>query len=159
MTDTPQTAIELGEGYAAPDFNVQDDQGQAVQLTDFKGQKVVLFFYPKDDTPGCTKEACAFRDGLENITSRGTVVLGVSADSVDSHQQFKEKYGLNFRLLSDTNQTMVQAYGVWKEKERDGKKSMGIERTTFVLDEAGTITKIFPKVQVDQHYEEVLAAL
>src|SRR5262252_4815078 len=150
---------ELKVGQKAPDFTLADDSGQKVKLSDFKGKKVVLYFYPKDDTPGCTKEACNFRDGFTEIKSRGAVVLGVSADSVDSHKKFKNKFELNFPLLADPEKKMIESYGVWKEKSMYGKKYMGIERTTFVIDPEGKIAHIFPKVKVDQHYDEVLQAL
>ena len=150
---------DLKVGQKAPDFTVMDDKGEKVKLADLKGKKVVLYFYPKDDTPGCTKEACAFRDGLDKIKRRGAVVLGVSADSVESHKKFKSKFDLNFPLLADSDKKMIEAYGVWKEKSMYGKKYMGIERTTFVIDENGKIAHIFPKVKVDQHYDEVLKAL
>jgi len=151
--------MELKVGQKAPDFTAMNDKGEKVKLADLKGKKVVLYFYPKDDTPGCTKEACAFRDGIDEIKSRGAVVMGVSADSVDSHKKFKSKFDLNFPLLADSDKKMVEAYGVWKEKSMYGKKYMGIERTTFVIDEQGKIAHIFPKVKVDQHYGEVLKAL
>jgi peroxiredoxin Q/BCP len=150
---------DLKVGQKAPDFTVMDDKGEKVKLADLKGKKVVLYFYPKDDTPGCTKEACAFRDGIDKIKKRGAVVLGVSADSVESHKKFKNKFDLNFPLLADSDKKMIEAYGVWKEKSMYGKKYMGIERTTFVIDENGKIAHIFPKVKVDQHYDEVLEAL
>jgi peroxiredoxin Q/BCP len=149
----------LKVGQKAPDFTTVDDSGQTVKLSDFKGKKVVLYFYPKDDTPGCTKEACAFRDGISEIRSRGAVVLGVSTDSVESHKKFKNKYELNFPLLADTDKKIVDAYGTWKEKSMYGKSYMGIERTTFLIDKQGKIARIFPKVKVDEHYEEVLEAL
>jgi len=151
--------MELKVGQKAPDFTAMNDKGEKVKLADLKGKKVVLYFYPKDDTPGCTKEACAFRDGIDEIKSRGAVVMGVSADSVDSHKKFKSKFDLNFPLLADSDKKMVEAYGVWKEKSMYGKKYMGIERTTFVIDEQGKIAHIFPKVKVDQHYDEVVEAL
>jgi len=146
-------------GQKAPDFTALNDKGEKVKLSDLKGKKVVLYFYPKDDTPGCTKEACAFRDGIDEIKAKGAVVLGVSADSVDSHKKFKSKFDLNFALLADTDKKMIESYGVWKEKSMYGKKYMGIESTTFVIDEQGKIAHIFPKVKVDQHYDEVLKAL
>ena len=146
-------------GQKAPDFTVEDDSGKKVKLSDFKGKKVVLYFYPKDDTPGCTKEACNFRDGLKDIAKSGAVVLGVSADDVKSHKKFKEKFDLNFPLLADTDKKIVEAYDVWKEKSMYGKKYMGIERTTFIIDNDGKISHIFPKVKVDDHYDEVLEAL
>jgi peroxiredoxin Q/BCP len=150
---------ELKVGQKAPDFNVPNDEGKKVKLSDYKGKKVVLYFYPKDDTPGCTKEACAFRDGSSEIQRTGAVVLGVSADSVESHKKFKSKFDLTFPLLADVEKKIVEAYGVWKEKSMYGKKYMGIERTTFIIDEQGKISHIFPKVKVDAHYDEVLAAL
>jgi len=146
-------------GDRAPDFSVMNDQGEKVKLSDFKGKKVVLYFYPKDDTPGCTKEACAFRDGIDEIKSRGAVVIGVSTDSVESHEKFKKKFDLNFPLLADTEKKIVESYGTWKEKSMYGKKYMGIERTTFIIDEQNRISHIFPKVKVDEHYDEVLDAL
>ena len=149
----------LKVGRKAPDFTVLNDAGQKVKLSDFKGKKVVLYFYPKDDTPGCTVEACAFRDGIEEIKSRGAVVLGVSIDSVESHKKFKNKFDLNFPLLADTDKAIVQGYGTWKEKSMYGKKYMGIERTTFVIDGRGKISHIFPKVKVQEHYDEVVDAL
>jgi peroxiredoxin Q/BCP len=150
---------DLKVGQKAPDFTVLNDKGEKVKLSDFKGQKVVLYFYPKDDTPGCTKEACAFRDGIKEIKKRGAAVVGVSTDSVDSHKKFITKFDLNFPLLADTDKKMVEAYGTWKEKSMYGKKYMGIERTTFIIDEQGKISHIFPKVKVDAHYDEVIEAL
>lgn len=151
--------LQLAPGQAAPDFTLPNDEGQIVSLADYRGQKVVLYFYPEDDTPGCTTEACSFRDGLSMIHHRRAVVLGVSADSVASHVKFKQKYHLNFPLLSDVDQAVCNAYGVWQEKQMFGRKYMGIVRTTFIIDEQGRIAKIFPKVQVDGHYDEVLATL
>ena len=150
---------DLKIGQKAPDFTVLNDKGEKVKLSDFKGKKVVLYFYPKDDTPGCTKEACAFRDGAGEIKKRGAAVIGVSVDSVESHKKFKTKFDLNFPLLADTDKKMVEAYGTWKEKSMYGKKYMGIERTTFIIDEQGKISHIFPKVKVDEHYGEVIEAL
>ena len=146
-------------GQKAPDFTAKDDSGKAVKLSDFKGKKVVLYFYPKDDTPGCTKEACNFRDGLDAIRKRGAVVLGVSADSVESHRKFRDKFDLNFPLLADTDRSIIEDYGVWKEKSMYGRKYMGIERTTFIIGKDGKITHIFPKVKVAEHAEEVMEAL
>lgn len=154
-----KTAGELKVGDKAPDFLISDDDGKEVALSSFRGKKVVLYLYPKDNTPGCTKEACSFRDGHAEIKKLGAVVLGVSVDSVSSHIKFREKYQLNFPLLSDVNKEVVQAYGVWKEKSLYGRKFMGIERTTFIIDEKGKIATIFPKVKVDKHLEEVLKAL
>lgn len=150
---------DLKVGQKAPEFTLADDAGQKVKLSDFKGKKVVLYFYPKDDTPGCTKEACNFRDGFAEIKKRGAIVLGVSADSVDSHKKFKNKFELNFPLLADPDKKMIESYGVWKEKSMYGRKYMGIERTTFVIDPQGKISHIFPKVKVAEHYDEVLEAL
>ena len=152
------TAI-LKVGQKAPAFSLLDDKGKKTSLANCQGKKVVLYFYPKDDTPGCTKESCAFRDGITAIKRRGAVVFGVSADSVESHQKFSKKFSLNFPLLSDVDKTMLTKYGVWKEKSLYGRKFMGIERTTFLIDKNGKIAKIFPKVKVDQHYDEVLSAL
>lgn len=146
-------------GQKAPDFSLLNQDGKITRLSDFKGKKVVLYFYPKDDTPGCTKESCAFRDGLDEIHASGAVVLGVSGDSVESHKKFAKKFNLNFPLLSDEKKTTLQAYGVWKEKSLYGRKFMGIERTTFIVDEQGKIDDIFQKVKVDGHLEEVLAEL
>jgi len=146
-------------GQQAPDFTVLNDKGEKVKLSDLKGKKVVLYFYPKDDTPGCTTEACAFRDGIDEIKKKGATVIGVSTDSVESHQKFKKKFDLNFPLLADTDKKLVEAYGTWKEKSMYGRKYMGIERTTFIIDEQGKISHIFPKVKVSEHYDEVLEAL
>lgn len=159
MTPTSSKMLQLAAGQPAPEFTLPNDEGQLVSLADYRGQKVVLYFYPEDDTPGCTKEACSFRDGLSAIHQRRVAILGVSADSVDSHMKFKRKFHLNFPLLSDVDKTVCNAYGVWQEKQMFGRKYWGIVRTTFIIDEAGNITKIFPKVKVDEHYEEVLAVL
>src|SRR4030095_1172877 len=149
----------MNVGQKAPDFTVKDDSGKTVKLSDFKGKKVVLYFYPKDDTPGCTKGACNVRDGLDAIRKKGAVVLGVSADSVESHKKFKDKFDLNFPLLADTDRKIIEDYDVWKEKSMYGKKYMGVERTTFIIGEDGKIAHIFPKVKVSEHYDEVLEAL
>src|SRR5262249_14797079 len=146
-------------GQKAPDFTVMNDAGEKVKVSDFKGKKVVLYFYPKDDTPGCTTEACAFRDGFDEIKQHGAVILGVSTDSVESHVKFKNKFNLNFTLLADTDKKIVEAYGTWKEKSMYGKKYMSIERTTFIIDPQGKISHIFPKVKVNEHYDEVIEAL
>lgn len=145
----------LKEGDQAPEFSLSDGSGKHISLKDLKGKKVVLYFYPKDDTPGCTKEACSFRDNLPRFTNINAEILGVSADSEKSHEKFKEKYKLPFTLLSDPERKTINDYGVWKEKNMYGKKSMGIERTTFVIDENGKIMKIYPKVKVDGHSEEI----
>ena len=154
---TKPSALQVGR--KAPAFTLPDENGNTVSLSDFKGKKVVLFFYPKDDTPGCTKEACSFRDGIDDIRDSRAVVLGVSADSVDSHRKFSNKFKLNFSLLSDVDKKVIQAYDVWKEKSMYGRKYMGIERTTYVIDEQGKIAQVFPKVKVDSHLEEVLSEL
>ncbi len=146
-------------GDRAPEFTARDESGRVVSLSDFRGKKVVLYFYPKDDTPGCTREACNFRDNYARLLERGAVVLGVSTDSVESHRRFKEKYNLPFPLLSDPDRKIVTAYGVWNQKSLAGRLGFGVERTTFVIDEEGTITHVFRKVRVDGHVEEVLAAL
>ncbi|MDB5106777.1 MAG: AhpC/TSA family protein [Fibrobacteres bacterium] len=146
-------------GSKAPAFKLSDDSGKTVSLSDFKGKKVILYFYPKDSTPGCTTESCDFRDNLNRFAKSGAAVLGVSADSVDSHRRFKEKQGLNFPLLSDPDHKALDAYGVWQEKSLYGRRFMGIVRTTFVIDEEGKIARVFPKVKVGGHVDEVLAAL
>ena len=156
---TQTSAAGLKAGDAAPVFELLTDEGQTVSLKDFKNKKIVLYFYPKDSTPGCTEEACDFRDGLSRIAKKGAVVLGVSADSVESHQKFKKNQSLNFTLLSDPEKKMIQRYGVWKEKSLYGKKYIGIERTTFIIGGTGKIEKVFEKVKVKGHYEEVLSAL
>lgn len=151
--------MALKVGGKAPDFKVLTDEGKEVSLADFRGKRIVLYFYPKDNTPGCTRESCSFRDGLSRIKRKGAIILGVSPDSIKSHQKFKQDQTLNFPLLSDSEKKLVQAYGVWKEKSLYGRKYMGVERTTFLIDEEGRITHIFPKVKVDGHFQEVLAAL
>lgn len=149
----------LKEGQKAPSFKLPGDDGKEHSLNDFKGKKVVLYFYPKDDTSGCTKEACDFKDNMSRIKRKDTVVIGVSKDSVKSHLKFKEKYGLNFLLLSDEDLNILEKYGVWKEKSMYGRKYMGVERTTFIIDENGKIQKIFEKVKVPGHVDEVLKNL
>lgn len=152
-------AQELSPGRPAPNFELMTEEGKAVRLSDFKGKKLVLFFYPKDNTPGCTREACDFRDGIAKIRKRGAEVAGVSVDSVESHRKFKEKFGLNFPLLADPEKETVRAYGVWQQKSLYGRKFMGTVRTTVVIDESGKIARVFDKVKVDGHFDEVLAAL
>jgi peroxiredoxin Q/BCP len=151
-------AIMLKEGDAAPDFETRDASGQKVKLSDLRGQKVVLYFYPKDDTPGCTKEACSFRDNHSTLEQSGIKVLGVSLDDEASHQAFASKYSLPFTLLSDTNHTVSEAYGVYGEQTWGDKKFMGVARKTFLIDEQGKIKKVFDKVNVEAHADEVLAA-
>jgi thioredoxin-dependent peroxiredoxin len=150
---------ELQVGDPAPAFSLPDDTGHIVNSSELRGKKVVMYFYPKDDTPGCTTEACSFRDGIQELRKSGAIVFGVSADSVSSHRRFSDKFQLNFPLLSDESKGMIQAYGVWKEKSMYGRKYMGIERTTVVINEDGTIRNIFPKVKVNGHFTEVLQAL
>lgn len=149
----------LNVGDMAPEFLGTTDSGEEVSLKDFTGKKVVLYFYPKDDTPGCTREACSFRDNIGLVQEKNAVVVGVSVDSVKSHQKFKEKYDLPFLLISDQDKELVQSYGVWKEKINYGRKYMGTERTTVVIDERGRIAKIFNNVKVDGHTDQVLEAL
>ena len=138
------------------DFTLQDQQGNEVSLHDFKGQKVVVYFYPKDSTPGCTKQACSYRDHFEDLKARNIKVIGISKDSVASHQKFMTKQELNFTLLSDPELTAIQGYDVWKEKNMYGKKVMGVVRTTFVIDEEGNIIKRFDKVKPDKDVEQVI---
>ncbi len=151
--------MPISEGSLAPDFSLPSTDGGKISLTSLKGKKVVLYFYPKDDTPGCTVEACNFRDSIQDFQKNKAIVLGVSPDDLESHKKFQTKFKLPFVLLSDTNHTLAEKYGVWKEKSMYGKKYMGIERTTFVIDSMGVIHRIFAKVKVDQHHQEVLAAL
>ena len=148
----------LKVGDKAPVFAATDQNGETVKLGDLKGQRVVLYFYPKDDTPGCTKEACSFRDADENYRKKNIRVLGVSTDDEKSHQKFISKYQLPFDLLADTDKSIVEAYGVWGEKSMYGKKYMGTNRKTFLIDEQGRIVKIFDKVDVAAHADEVLEA-
>ena len=149
--------IEPGE--KAPAFTLQDDQGKKVKLSELKGKPVVLYFYPRDNTPGCTKEACAFRDRKAELQALGAVVLGVSTDTVESHAKFRDKFELNFRLLADTDNAVSEAYGAWSEKNMYGKKAMGIQRSTFIIDEAGKVFKVWKRVQVEGHDTQVLQAL
>jgi peroxiredoxin Q/BCP len=147
------------EGHPAPEFELADQVGTIHRLADYHGKPLVLYFYPKDDTPGCTKEACAFRDARASYKKAGAHVVGVSPDTSQSHKKFAEKYELPFILLADPDKAACQAYGVWKEKNMYGKKSMGVERTTFVIDGHGTIRKVFARVKVDGHSEQVLEAI
>jgi thioredoxin-dependent peroxiredoxin len=148
----------LKEGDTAPDFATRDERGQPVNLSDLRGQRVVLYFYPKDDTPGCTKEACSFRDQFQDYKDAGIKVLGVSLDDEESHQAFISKYNLPFTLLSDTDHAVSDAYGVYGEQSWGGKTFMGVSRKTFLIDEQGKIKKIFDKVNVEQHADEVMKA-
>lgn len=146
-------------GDKAPDFSLPDQDSRIVALKDLKGKTVVLYFYPKDNTPGCTQEACDFRDSLAKFKKRDIVVIGVSPDSVASHEKFAGKFELSFPLLSDDGRKLANAYGVYKEKNMYGKKVMGVERTTFIIGPDGTIQKIFPKVKVDGHIALILESL
>lgn len=146
-------------GKKAPAFKGVTDAGEKVSLADFKGQNVVLYFYPKDDTPGCTKEACAFRDEVKAFKKMNAVIIGVSPDSQSSHEKFKSKHKLNFSLIVDEDRAICEAYGVWVEKNMYGRKYMGVQRATFLIDGAGKIAAIWPKVKVENHTEEILDAL
>jgi len=148
----------LKEGGQAPDFATRDTDGNEVRLSDFRGRRVVLYFYPKDDTPGCTKQACSIRDSYSEFEERGIKVLGVSLDDQASHRKFADKYELPFTLLSDTDHAVADAYGVYGEKEFMGKKYMGVDRKTFLIDEQGRLKKVFDKVNVEEHADEVLEA-
>ena len=149
----------LEVGAKAPDFTLPDAEGNSVSLADFAGKKVVLYFYPKDNTPGCTRQACTFAGAFEEFKQIDTVVIGISKDSAASHKKFTEKYNLPFILLSDPELTAIQAYGVWQEKKLYGKVSMGVVRSTFVIDENGVIEKVMPKVKPDTNAAEILAYL
>ncbi|MEI6046134.1 MAG: thioredoxin-dependent thiol peroxidase [Chloroflexota bacterium] len=152
MSDTS----ELQEGQVAPDFTLPDETGKTVSLKDLQGKLVVLFFYPKDDTPGCTVEACSFRDNTEHLIWSGALIYGISPDNVDSHKKFSTKFSLSFPLLADEGAEVATAYGVWKERNMYGKKFMGVVRTTFLIDGQGNIAKIWHKVKPEGHAEEVL---
>lgn len=146
-------------GMKAPDFTLFDKDGKEISLSSFLGKKVVLYFYPKDNTPGCTRQACAFADAYKGFTEKNVEVIGISKDSVASHKKFAEKFNLPFVLLSDPNLTAINAYGVWQEKKMCGKVSMGVVRTTFIIDENGNIAEIMPKVKPDTNAAEILAKL
>jgi thioredoxin-dependent peroxiredoxin len=150
-------AIKVGD--KAPSFKLKNQDGKTISLSDLKGKPIVLYFYPKDDTSGCTKEACNFRDEFPKFGKMKAEIIGVSADSVESHKKFAQKYKLPFNLLSDEKKEVIEKYGVWQEKSMYGKKYMGIVRTTFIIDASGKIGKIFPKVKVDNHNKEVMEAL
>ena len=147
---------ELTEGTSAPDFSSKDQNGQSIKLSDFRGKKVILFFYPKDNTPGCTKEACAYRDASQNFEANNTVILGVSPDNEKSHKKFIDKFDLPFQLLCDTDKDICEAYGVWVEKSMYGKKYMGVERSTFLIDEDGNLAAVRRKVKPEPHVAEML---
>ena len=149
----------LEVGMKAPAFTLPDKDGNPVSLSDFAGKRVVLYFYPRDNTPGCTRQACAFAGAFEEFKQIGAVVIGISKDSTASHKKFAEKHGLPFLLLSDPELTAIQAYGVWQEKKNYGKVSMGVVRSTFIIDENGVIEKVMPKVKPDTNAAEVLAYL
>lgn len=151
--------LKLKEGDFAPEFSTNANGGGKISLAGFKGKNVILYFYPKDDTPGCTKEACAFRDNFSEFKKRGAIVLGVNPDSVKSHDKFVEKFKLPFTLLADEDKKIVEAYGVWGEKSFMGRKYQGVYRVTFLIGPDGKIKKIWPRVKPDEHAAEVLAAL
>jgi thioredoxin-dependent peroxiredoxin len=157
MSKAAEISLQVGD--KAPAFKARTSGGGTVSLADLNGKQVVLYFYPKDDTPGCTKEACAFRDVHSEITKRGAVVLGVSVDPVKSHDKFAEKYKLPFPLLADEDHAIVEAYGVWGEKQFMGRKYMGTARATFLIGADGKIKAVWPKVKPEEHAAEVLAAL
>ncbi len=148
---------QLAEGMVAPQFEGVDQNGRMIKLSDFLGKKVVLYFYPKDDTPGCTAEACSLRDNYNSFLSRGFAVLGVSIDSEKSHKKFAEKYSLPFPLIADTSRKIVDDYGVWKKKSLYGKTFLGIVRTTFIIDEKGVIEKIISKVETKTHSDQIFS--
>lgn len=150
-------ALKIGD--KAPAFKLKNQDAETISISDFKGKPVVLYFYPKDDTPGCTKEACNFRDEFPKFGKLQAEIIGISTDSVESHKKFAEKYKLPFNLLADEKKEIVEKYGVWQEKNMYGKKYMGVVRTTFILDGEGKIRKIFEKVKVDEHNREVMDAL
>lgn len=149
----------INTGERAPDFTLPYEQGIPVALSDFKGKKVVVYFYPRDNTPGCTKEACSFRDAFDEFLEAGAVVLGISPDDAASHVNFRRRFGLPFQLLSDSEHRVAEAYGAWGEKNLYGKKSMGIIRSTFIVDEEGMIANVFPKVKPEGHADEVLRTI
>jgi len=149
----------IEEGRKAPAFTLTADDGSKVKLSELKGSPVVLYFYPKDDTPGCTKEACAFRDRSKELKKLGAKVFGVSPDTVESHVKFRDKYELNFPLLADPEHKVAEKYGAWREKNMYGKKSMGIQRSTYLIDADGKVTKVWKRVQVAGHDQQVLDAL
>ena len=151
--------MSLNIGDKAPEFVLPASTGEDISLKDQAGKKVVLYFYPKDDTPGCTKEACGFRDASDELQALGAVVLGVSADSVKSHEKFVGKYELNFPLLADTEKVVANSYGAWGEKQRYGRTYMGMNRMTYLIDESGNIERIWPAVKADGHAAEVVAAI
>ncbi len=150
---------QIKEGDKAPMFKGKDQDGKWISLEDFKGKKVVLYFYPKDDTPGCTTEACNLRDNYESLLSAGFAIVGVSPDNESSHSKFRTKYALPFSLIADPDKLIIQAYGVWGEKNNYGRKSMGVLRTTFIIDETGKILRIIGKVNTGDHAQQILQEL
>jgi peroxiredoxin Q/BCP len=149
-----QSTVKVGD--AAPDFNGQDQDGKEIKLSAYKGKKIILYFYPKDNTPGCTAEACNLRDNIDTLSTSGYVVIGVSTDDIASHKDFQKKYSLPFSLVADTDKSINQKYGVWVEKERDGKKFFGTARTTFVINEKGIVTNVIDKVDTKEHAAQIL---
>ena len=149
----------IEEGKPAPDFELQTDRGEPLRLSAQRGKPVVLYFYPQDDTPGCTKEACAFRDRRPELAERGALVLGVSPDDVASHAKFRDKYSLDFPLLADPEHQVAETYGAWREKNNYGKKYMGVQRSTFLIDGDGVVRKVWKKVDVSEHDQQVIDAL
>ena len=149
----------LEQGTKAPNFTLKDKDGNEISLNSFLGKKVVLYFYPRDNTPGCTRQACAFANAYDEFKSKDIVVIGISKDSVASHQKFAEKYNLPFILLSDPERVAIESFGVWQEKKMGGKVSMGVVRSTFIIDENGIIEKVMPKVKPDTNAQEILAEL
>ena len=147
------------EGKVAPDFSLPNADGELIKLSSFKGKNIVLYFYPKDNTPGCTKQACDFRDSIQNYDAVNAVVIGISPDDEASHRKFRDKFDLPFLLLADPDRKAIEAYGVWKEKNMYGKKYMGVERSTIVIDKDGIVVKIIRKVKVDGHIDSVLSML
>lgn len=149
--------IEVGQ--KAPDFTLKTDSGSKIKLSELRGNPVVIYFYPKDDTPGCTREACAFRDRTKELEKLGATVLGISPDTVESHGKFRDKYNLNFPLLADEGHRVAEKYGAWREKNMYGKKTMGIQRSTFLIDAEGKIARLWKAVKVDGHDQQVIDAL
>ena len=151
-----KTELKIKKGDLAPDFFAKDQDGKSISLNSYKGKKVILYFYPKDDTPGCTAQACNLRDNYSDLVKKGFVVLGVSSDDALSHKNFSEKFSLPFSLLVDTDKSINEKYGVWIEKEKEGKKYFGTARTTFVIDEEGKISQIIHLVDTENHYSQIL---
>ena len=159
MSEKPDGVALVVEGSKAPEFDLEADDGRRVKLKDFAGRKVVLYFYPKDDTPGCTTQACDFRDAMPRFQDMDAVILGVSPDSVASHVKFKTKFGLTFPLLSDPDRTVCETYGVWRKKSLYGRTFFGVERSTFLIDRQGEVARVWRKVKAQGHAEEVASAV